>query len=76
VCFATANFLWHLKGHLQFLKDVLTQLHAVKDSWRDKVSHVDVLIPTDTFTEEIALGVYEATLILMKKLADGLPPKV
>ncbi len=65
----------HLRGNVQFMKDVLTQLHAVKDSWRDKVSHVNSLVPTGTFTEEMARGVHDATLMLMKKLVDGLPPR-
>jgi hypothetical protein len=62
-----------LKPYLPVIRDVLTQLHAVKDSWRNKVSHVDVLVPADTFTEELARGVHDATLLLMKKLAAGLP---
>jgi hypothetical protein len=41
-----------LQPYLQFLREALTQLHAVKDSWRNKVSHVDTfIIPADTFTE-------------------------
>lgn len=64
-----------LKPYLEFMRDVLAQLHAVKDSWRDKVAHVDArIIPMETFTEELAKGVHDATLLLMKKLADGLPP--
>lgn len=63
-----------LKPHRQFLVDILPQLHAVKDSWRNKVSHFEEKsVPTGTFTRELALGVYDATLLLMKKLADGLP---
>jgi hypothetical protein len=65
----------HLKPYAGFLSDVLPQLHAVKDSWRNKVSHVDDRIMiADVFTEEMALGIYGATLLLMKKLARGLPP--
>lgn len=63
-----------LKPYRQFLIDILPQLHAVKDSWRNKVSHVDgKIVPIDVFTREMALGVYDATLLLMKKLANGLP---
>jgi len=66
----------HLKQYVDFLKDVLPQLHAVKASWRNKVSHIDGrIIIADIFTEEMALGIYGATLLLMKKLAKGLPPK-
>jgi hypothetical protein len=65
-----------MRPYAQFLKEVLAQLHAVKDSWRDKVVHVsDQLVPEDTFTEEMATGVRDATFLLMKKLAAGLPPK-
>jgi hypothetical protein len=65
----------HLKPYVGFLNDVLPQLHGVKDAWRNKVSHVDDrIIIADVFTEEMALGIYDATLLLMKKLASGLPP--
>lgn len=65
-----------LKPYAGFLGDVLPQLHAIKDSWRNKVSHVDDrIIIADVFTEEMAVGIYDATLRLMKKLASGLPPK-
>jgi hypothetical protein len=68
------NLPEHLKPSRQFLIDILAQLHSVKDSWRNKVSHVDDRISiADVFTEEMALGVYNATLLLMKKLASGLP---
>jgi hypothetical protein len=68
------NLPEHLKPYRGFLGEVLPQLHAVKDSWRNKVSHIDDrIIIADVFTEEMASGVYNATLLLMKKLADGLP---
>jgi len=66
----------HLQPYLPFMREILTQLHAVKDSWRNKVAHVDAfIIPSDTFTEELANGVHDATLLLMNKMADGLPPR-
>jgi len=65
-----------LQPYFEFLEQVLTQLHAVKDSWRDRVAHVDTrIIPSDLFTEEMAMGVHDATLLLMKKLMAGLPTK-
>jgi hypothetical protein len=65
-----------LRPYLQFMREVLTQLHAVKDSWRNKVAHVDAfIIPTETFTPELAKSVHDATLALMNKLANGMPPK-
>ena len=64
----------HLKPYTSFLNDILPQLHAVEDSWRNKVSHVDGrIVIADVFTEEMASGIYNATIILMKKLAGGLP---
>ena len=68
----------HIPADLQpfvpFLRDVLPQLHAIKDAWRDKVAHVDnKIIPIESFNEEKALEIYEASLALMKKLAVGLP---
>lgn len=66
----------HQKAHRDFLIGILAQLHAVKDAWRNKVTHADEkIIPTDEFAEEMARGVYQATSLLMKKLAEGLPPK-
>jgi hypothetical protein len=63
-----------LKPHRDFLIGILAQLHAVKDSWRNKVCHVDEkIIPIDEFTPEMATGIYSATLLLMNKLAEGLP---
>lgn len=63
-----------LQPYLPFLRDILSQLHAVKDSWRNKVSHVDArIVPIETFTDELARGVHDATLLLMNKLAAGLP---
>lgn len=66
----------HLKPHIQFMKEVLVQLHAVKDSWRDKVAHVDTrIIPSETFTPGLAMGAHNATLLLMEKLVNGLPAR-
>jgi hypothetical protein len=66
----------NLKPYRKFLMDILPQLHAVKDSWRNKVAHVDRIVPIDVFTEEMALGVHSATRLLMRKLAEGLPETI
>lgn len=64
----------NLKPFLPFMREVLTQLHSVKDSWRDKVAHVDErIVPIETFTPELSKDVHDATLSLMKKLVAGLP---
>ena len=65
----------HLKPHRGFLIGILAQLHAVKDAGNNKGGHRDgKIVPIDLFTSEMALGVYDATLLLMSKLAKGLPP--
>lgn len=62
--------------NLPFLRDVLPQLHAVKEAWRDKVAHFDNrIMPVERFTEEKALEIHNAALALMKKLAEKLPKK-
>jgi hypothetical protein len=67
----------HLQPYKQFMIDVLAQLHAVKDSWRNKVSHVGShIVPEGIFTEEMSRGIHDATLLLMQKMVDGLPPAV
>ncbi len=54
----------------QFMIELLPQLHAVKDAWRDKVSHVGTaIIPIKQFSPEQALEVHAASLALMNKLA-------
>ena len=66
----------HLKPYKQFMVDVLAQLHAVKDSWRNKVTHVDAnIVPVGLFTEEMARGIHDATLLLLEKMASGLPAR-
>jgi hypothetical protein len=66
----------HLRSYLSFMREVLPQLHAVKDAWRDKVSHVgNRIIPVEPFSEEKAMEVYNSTQSLMRKMASGLPPK-
>jgi hypothetical protein len=71
-----ANAPDFLKPHFQFVIDILPYLHATKDAWRDKVSHVgNNIIPSKPFTEEMAIEIHNATLSLMKKLAIGLPKR-
>jgi hypothetical protein len=64
------------RPHINFLKGILPQLHAVKNSWRNKVSHVDIrILPLDGYTEEIARDIYSATRGLMRKMAAEAPHK-
>jgi hypothetical protein len=65
-----------LKPYRTFLIDTLPHLHAVKDSWRNRVCHVDnIIVPTGAFTCEMAHNVYNCTLGLMSTMVEGLPPK-
>jgi hypothetical protein len=64
----------HLKQYRAFLIDIIPQMYAVKNSWRDKVAHVDgKVVPVDVFTHAMAIKIHDATLTLMQKLVDGLP---
>ena len=62
-----------MQTKLPFLRAILPQLHAVKDAWRDKVTHVDShIIPAGHFTEEKAIEIHNASLSLMKNLTENL----
>lgn len=62
------------KPYKPLLVEALPRLYAVKDSWRDKVSHVDThLVPTSaTWNKEQALDIYNSTLSLMRRLSAQL----
>lgn len=65
-----------VKPHIPFLRNILPQFHAVKDSWRNRVAHVGArILPTDGYTEESTRAVYSATLELMRKLSIEAPNK-
>jgi hypothetical protein len=63
------------RPHKALFIDVLPRLYAVKDSWRDKVSHFDIhIVPTTaTSNRERATDIYNSTLSLMRLLAERLP---
>ena len=64
-----------VKPHRRFFEDLLPRLYAVKDSWRDKVSHFDThIVPSDAISNaERALDIYNSTQSLMRLLAERLP---
>jgi hypothetical protein len=71
---------WHdwpsdAQPHKALFADVLPRLYAVKDSWRDKVSHFDThIIPTSaTSNRERAFDIYNSTVSLLNLLAERLP---
>jgi hypothetical protein len=62
--------------HIGFLKEVLPYLHAVKDAWRNRVSHVDErILPKDGYAPENVTEIYMATRGLMRTLAEKAPVK-
>jgi len=62
-----------MQPKLPMLREALPQLHAVKDAWRDKVSHCgNSIIPTGVFGEDKAMEVHNASLALMRNLAAWL----
>ncbi len=64
----------YMQSRLPFLKSVLPQLHSIKDAWRGKVVHVDSrIIPSGVFVKEKAVEIHNASLALMKNLAENLP---
>lgn len=62
------------RPHKPLFVDVLPRLYAVKDSWRDKVSHFsEHIVPTEAIANrEQARDIYNCTLSLMRLLADRL----
>lgn len=68
----------HAKPHQALFRQVLPRLYAVKDAWRDKVMHIETkIIPTESqYTPGVALDIWNATVSLMRLLAERLPPAV
>lgn len=59
-----------IQPFFDYIKATLPHLHAVKDSWRNKVDHADgKIIPTEEYGYEMAGEVINATRGLMRKLA-------
>jgi hypothetical protein len=49
---------------------------ALKNAWRNKISHAQgrLVLMTATFSPEIAEEILFGTRAFMRRLADGLPP--
>jgi hypothetical protein len=65
------------KQHFQFLEQTHGTVEALKNAWRNKVSHVQgkIILMTREFSPEIAEEILFASRALMRGLATGLPPK-
>jgi hypothetical protein len=63
------------RQNFEFLEQVQGTVEALKNAWRNKISHAQgklVLMTTD-FTPEIAEEIIFATRAFMRRLAEGLP---
>jgi hypothetical protein len=65
------------KQHFQFLEQVQGTVEALKNAWRNKVSHVQgkIILMTGEFSPEVAEEILFASRAFMRGLATGLPPK-
>lgn len=66
------------RDNYDFLEQIQGTVAALKNAWRNKISHVQgrlVLMTTD-FSPEIAEEILYATRAFMRRLADGLPARV
>jgi hypothetical protein len=63
------------KQNFPFLEQVQGTVEALKNAWRNKISHAQgklILLTTD-FTPEIAEEIILATRAFMRRLGEGLP---
>jgi hypothetical protein len=65
------------KRNFQFLEQVQGTVEALKNAWRNKVSHVQgrIILMTKDFSPEIAEEILLASRSFMRGLATGLPPR-
>jgi hypothetical protein len=65
------------KQNFQFLEQVQGTVEALKNAWRNKVSHVQgkIILMTREFNPEIAEEILFASRSFMRGLATGLPAK-
>ncbi len=66
------------KQNFQFLEQVHGTVEALKNAWRNKVSHVQgkIILMTREFSPEVAEEVLFASRSFMRGLATGLPAKM
>jgi Skp family chaperone for outer membrane proteins len=63
------------KQHFQFLEQIQGTVEALKNAWRNKVSHVQgkIVLMTREFNPEVAEEILLATRAFMRGLDSGLP---
>jgi hypothetical protein len=63
------------KQNFQFLEQIQGTVEALKNAWRNKVSHAQgrIILMTREFNPEIAEEILLATRAFMRGLANGLP---
>lgn len=64
------------RQHYPFLEQVHQTVEALKNAWRNKISHAQgrYVLLSATFSPEIAEEILFATRALMRRLAENLPP--
>jgi hypothetical protein len=64
------------RQHFEFLEQLQGTVEALKNAWRNKISHAQgkLTLLTRDFTPEIAEEISFASRAFMRRLADGLPP--
>lgn len=65
------------RSNFRFLEQVQGTVGALKNAWRNKISHAEgrLTLMTKDFSPEVAEENLFATRAFMRRLADGLPPK-
>ncbi len=65
------------KKHLAFFEQMHGSVQAIKDAWRNKVSHAQgkLVLMTADFSGAVAIEIYMATRGFMRRLATDLPRK-
>jgi hypothetical protein len=63
------------RQHFQFLEQVQGTAEALKNAWRNKISHAQarLALASKDFSPEIAEEILFATRALLRRLAEGLP---
>jgi len=63
------------KQNFEFLVQVQGTVEALKNAWRNKISHVEgrLILVTKDFSPEVAEEILFATRAFMRRLANGLP---
>jgi hypothetical protein len=65
------------KKHFAFFEQMHGSVHAIKDAWRNKVSHAQgkLALMTSDFSPAVAIEIYMATRAFMRRLATDLPKR-